>query len=78
MAEVCLKPLHALLGATPRHDRIGAVTIRENPALTLATLATRRGQAAQVNAVARGLGLDLPGPGRDCLTLRPNRAALRR
>ncbi len=64
MDRISLKPLNALLGADPRHDIIGAVTISENAGVALASLATRRGQADRVAAVAKRLGLDLPRPGR--------------
>ena len=63
MVELSLNPLNALLGAEPLRDSIGAVTISENAGVALASLATRRGQADRVEAVAKGLGLDLPGPG---------------
>ncbi len=68
MGNVSLKPLNALLGAEPRVDSIGAVTISENVGIALASLATRRGQADRVAAVAKGMGLDLPGPGRASLS----------
>ena len=64
MGNFSLKPLNALLGSGPRFDSIGAVTISENVGIALASLATRRGQADRVATVAKGLGLDLPGPGR--------------
>ena len=64
MGNISLKPLNALLGSGPRVDSIGAVTISENVGIALASLATRRGQADLIAAVAKGLGLDLPGPGR--------------
>lgn len=62
--RISLKPLNALLGAAPRVDTIGAVSISENPSIALASLATRRGRADRVAEVAEELGLDLPGPGR--------------
>ena len=69
MVELSLNPLNALLGAEPRRDSIGAVTISENAGVALASLATRRGQADRVAAVAKGQGLDLPGPGRATSTI---------
>ena len=68
MGNVSLKPLNALLGADPRSETVGAVTISENAGIALASLATRRGQADRVAAVAKGMGLDLPGPGRASLS----------
>lgn len=53
-----LAPLCALGRAEPRLQRFGALTLAENPALGLASLALVRGD------VPPRIGLDLPGPGR--------------
>jgi sarcosine oxidase, subunit gamma len=63
VGNIILKPLNALLGSGPCVDTIGAVTISETVSVALASLATRRGQADHIATVAKGLGLDLPGPG---------------
>lgn len=64
MGKISLKLLNALFGADLRSETVGAVTISENVGVALASLATRRGQADQIAAVAKGIGLDLPGPAR--------------
>jgi sarcosine oxidase subunit gamma len=60
-----LKTITALGGDMPRVDTIGALTIAENPALALASLAARQGQAQAVEkAMKDALSLDLSGPGK--------------
>lgn len=54
-----LTPITALGAATPRTTTFGALTLRENPGLALASLALRRGAVTPAP-----LGLALPGPGR--------------
>lgn len=61
MAEAAaLAPLTALGARAPRLDRIGAVTIAENPDLALASVAQRRGHDL---AAMGALPVPLPGPG---------------
>lgn len=56
MAE--LIPLTALGAPAPRMERLGALTLTEDPALGLVSLSLARGAARPE------VGLDLPGPGR--------------
>jgi sarcosine oxidase, subunit gamma len=70
-----LKPLTALGHPTPQTDTIGPVTITENAALALASLATRNGRDADVAKAAKALNITLPPPGRaseNSLWLSPN------
>lgn len=64
MAEHSLKALPALGGATAALVTIGAITIRENPDLAMASLTARTGCEADLAKAAKKLmGLTLPGPG---------------
>lgn len=56
-----LIPITALGGSTAKALRIGALELRENPDLALASLALRRDIAPP-----EPFGLRLPGPGRAC------------
>ncbi len=58
------KPMTALGHDAPRTVSIGPFVIAERVDRALASLAARRGCAADVARVAAGLGLPLPGPGR--------------
>ncbi|MGR3572822.1 sarcosine oxidase subunit gamma [Brevirhabdus sp.] len=56
-----LEPITPLGGTTPRQDRIGGVTITENPDRALASLAARLGRVDDCTTAMRGLlGGDLP------------------
>jgi sarcosine oxidase subunit gamma len=59
-----LKPTLKLGGPTPRIDRIGAVAIRENPDLALASVTARRGhEAALPERMREAFGIALPPVG---------------
>ncbi|MBI1217992.1 MAG: sarcosine oxidase subunit gamma [Rhodobacteraceae bacterium] len=64
MPEHRLKPLTPLGHAAPETVTIGPLTITEVVTTALASLASRRGRAADVAAVAAAQGIPLPGPGR--------------
>lgn len=60
-----LAAITPLGGATAREDRIGGITIVENPDLALASLTTRMGRDGDVAKAAKKLfGFVLPEPGR--------------
>lgn len=64
MADPALKPRCALGGHAPETHLIAGITIAENPALAMASLATRSGRDKEVAKAAKNLlGFDLPGPG---------------
>jgi sarcosine oxidase, subunit gamma len=58
-----LTPLTPLGNAAPKTENIGDITITENVTLALASLATRKGGAADVERAAKSLNITLPGPG---------------
>ena len=60
MADTALAPITALGARTPRMDRIGPVTITENPDVALASVAQRLGHDLAAGAT---LQVALPGPG---------------
>ena len=64
MPDLSLTPLTALGHAAPENVTIGPVTIAEVTTTALASLASRRGRAADVTAAATAQGIPLPGPGR--------------
>lgn len=65
MADPSLAALAPLGKASPVTERVGGLTITENPDLALASVAMRRGRGADFTARATQLlGFDLPGPGR--------------
>lgn len=75
MPDHRLKPLTALGHATPHTVSIGPVTITEVTSFALASLATRRGRAADVAKAARAANIALPAPGHataDALWLAPD------
>ncbi len=59
-----LKPLTPLGHDAPLTETIGPVSITENTATALASLATRLGCQADVALAAKAAGIPLPGPGR--------------
>lgn len=61
MPDFILKPLTALGHAAPVVERIGPWTLTERADVALASLALRRGREAEVQALAAGSGLPLPG-----------------
>lgn len=64
-----LDPITPLGAETARTDKIGTLTIVENPGNALASLAARKGQeAALVAAIRSKLALELPGPGDSATT----------
>ncbi len=63
MPDHHLKPHTALGQAAAVTQTVHGVLIRENPNSALASLATRRGRAADVARMAQSVGLALPGPG---------------
>lgn len=60
MAKAALATITALEGREPRTDRIGGVTITENPDVALASVTERRGHDLSTSGV---LCVTLPGPG---------------
>ena len=64
MAEHRLEPLTALGGTASIEERIGPIRLTERTDVALASVATRRGQEAEVGARAAQAGIPLPGPGR--------------
>lgn len=63
MADFVLKPLSPLGHTTAHITTIGPLTIAENTAVALASLASRLGQAGDVAGIAARLGLPLPVAG---------------
>ena len=63
MPDHRLKPLTALGNTTPQTDTIGPITITENTTIALASLATRKGRAADVASAVKTLNITLPPPG---------------
>ena len=63
MPEHRLEPLTPMGHTTPQTDTIGPVTITENTSMAMASLATRRGRAADVANAAKSLNITLPAPG---------------
>ncbi len=59
-----LEPLPPLGHATPEVTTIGPFTLTERTNSALASLAIRRGRAADVTAAAAAAGIPLPPPGR--------------
>ena len=64
MAEHRLKPLSPLGRPDPEATAIGAFRIAERTDVALGSLAARAGREAEVEALAEGAGIPLPGPGR--------------
>ena len=63
MGNPRLKPLSALGREFLLVETIGPVTIAEDMDVALASLASRRGREAEVEALAAGAGIPLPPPG---------------
>lgn len=64
MPEHSLLPLCALGSAEPEVKTIGTLTIAENPALAMASLAARIGDVKKVRqSIVKMAKLELPGPG---------------
>jgi sarcosine oxidase subunit gamma len=59
--DFILKPLTALGHDAPLVETIGPWTLTERADVALASLALRRGRAAEVQALAAGAGVPLPG-----------------
>ncbi|WP_288905105.1 hypothetical protein [uncultured Sneathiella sp.] len=65
MSDHPLAPLTALARDTPAVEKIGGITITENPELAIASLAVRHGRELDLQThLTPVLGEDLPGPGR--------------
>jgi sarcosine oxidase subunit gamma len=62
--DLSLVPLTPLGHAAPETVSIGPITIAEVTTTALASLATRRGRAAEVMTAAAAHGIPMPGPGR--------------
>lgn len=61
MPEHRLKPSFAIGGAVPTSETIGALSIRENGAVAIASVAARRGRSGELSAVTQqAFGLSLP------------------
>ena len=63
MPDHRLKPLSPLSQNTAQTVIVGPVTITENTAIALASLATRRGRDTDVAVAAKSLNIALPSPG---------------